>query len=490
MTPPRTPIPPAVRIAGLALLAACARPSTRAEARRLLPDATSPDAVSARLEASSGPSAGEVWTYEVRASQGGEVLEVTAAFPAGAEGRTLELGPRMRPFVEDLATAAGETWRAVEERDGEWPIDDPARGLRIHYKVRLGDAARAIDQPAVARAYEGALVSSPSTWLVHPSYAARASSAPGVRVRLRVASAPGESFVTGLRPAADERDAYEASAGDLGLLPYAAFGRFRVRPLEGTGVVAAILPGKLAHEREVLDWIATSARAVEGYYGRLPVEPLLVLVEPVPGRGVRSGTTLGRSGAAIFVPVGGSSTRGSLADEHHWLEEGLATYVEPLARAQAGLVSPESLWSEWVRGMPQGQPGPGDGGLDGTRSWGRTYWGGALDCLLADVEIRRRTDGRRSLRDALRGIVAAGGDITVSWPIERVIAAGDAATGVPVLREIYERTARKPYTVDLDALWAALGVVPAGRGVDFDDAAPEARLRQAFLEDRTSRDSR
>jgi hypothetical protein len=26
----------------------------------------------------------------------------------------------------------------------------------------------------------------------------------------------------------------------------------------------------------------------------------------------------------------------SLADEHHWLEEGLATYVEPIARAQDG----------------------------------------------------------------------------------------------------------------------------------------------------------
>ena len=26
----------------------------------------------------------------------------------------------------------------------------------------------------------------------------------------------------------------------------------------------------------------------------------------------------------------------NLADEHHWMEEGLATYVEPIARAQAG----------------------------------------------------------------------------------------------------------------------------------------------------------
>ena len=39
-------------------------------------------------------------------------------------------------------------------------------------------------------------------------------------------------------------------------------------------------------------------------------------------------------------------------------------------------------------------------GLDNTHTWGRTYWGGAMFCLLADVEIRRRTHNRRGLQDA------------------------------------------------------------------------------------------
>jgi hypothetical protein len=42
----------------------------------------------------------------------------------------------------------------------------------------------------------------------------------------------------------------------------------------------------------------------------------------------------------------------------------------------------------------RGEPGPGDGGLDDTDSWGRTYWGGALFCLLADVRFRERTGNR------------------------------------------------------------------------------------------------
>src|SRR5262245_62277172 len=111
------------------------------------------------------------------------------------------------------------------------------------------------------------------------------------------------------------------------------------------------------------------------------------------------------------------------------MEEGLATYVEPLARAQAGLLAPEVVWGDLVRGLPKGLPQAGDRGLDHTPTWGRTYWGGALFYLLAELEIRRRTDNRAGLQDALRGVVAAGGNISRSWPVEKVLTKGDAATG-------------------------------------------------------------
>ena len=82
----------------------------------------------------------------------------------------------------------------------------------------------------------------------------------------------------------------------------------------------------------------------------------------------------------------------SVPDEHHWIEEGIATYVEPIARAQVGDLSPEIVWRELVDGLPKGLPAPGDHGLDNTHTWGRTYWGGALFCLMADIEIHRRTN--------------------------------------------------------------------------------------------------
>ena len=48
-------------------------------------------------------------------------------------------------------------------------------------------------------------------------------------------------------------------------------------------------------------------------------------------------------------------------------------------------------WAEDRREMPRGLPNRGEGGMDDTHTWARTYWGGALFCLQADVAIREQT---------------------------------------------------------------------------------------------------
>ena len=173
----------------------------------------------------------------------------------------------------------------------------------------------------------------------------------------------------------------------------------------------------------------------------------------------------------------------SLPDRHDWLEEGLAIYVEAVARAQAGELRAETVWKGFMDGMPNGQPGPGDRGLDRTHTWGRTYWGGAMFCLLAEVEIRRRTDNRRGLQDALRAILAEGNMETVST-IEPLLAIGDRAVGAPVLTELYGRMKDQPAPTDLEALWRRLGIERDGRTVRFDDEAPEAEIRRAITRPR------
>ena len=177
----------------------------------------------------------------------------------------------------------------------------------------------------------------------------------------------------------------------------------------------------------------------------------------------------------------------SVPDEHHWIEEGIATYVEPIARAQVGDLSAGIVWRELVDGLPKGLPAPGDRGLDNTHTWGRTYWGGALFCLMADIEIHQRTKNRYGLQDALRGIVRAGGNMEHDWPLARALKAGDEAVGVPVLTELYDRMKATPLTPDLSAMWRDLGVRPSGDSVTFDQSAPQASIVRSIMARRSSR---
>lgn len=246
-------------------------------------------------------------------------------------------------------------------------------------------------------------------------------------------------------------------------------------------------------------WVADARRAVEGYYGRFPVDKLRISVRANRRRGVGSATTLGQAVPLIRIAVhprtaaedfGSDWTLThemihlalpSLADEHHWLEEGIATYVEPIARARAGLVSEQAVWAEWLRNYSQGLPGEGDRGLDHESSWGRTYYGGAIFCLLADVEIRARTDNRKSLRDALVAILASNGDIRHGDSIERLFASGDRATGANVLSELYGRMKDSPVPTELESTWKRLDVSLVRNRVLFDDSAPLANVRRALV---------
>ena len=252
----------------------------------------------------------------------------------------------------------------------------------------------------------------------------------------------------------------------------------------------------------IVAWVENAAKSVTVYYGRFPVPRDRILVQFEAGsRGVGHGTTWGGVGgfpAFTRVRVGEHTTQQeldddwmmthelihtafpSMADEHHWIEEGISVYVEPIARVQNGLLRPEKIWSDMVRDMPQGDPGASDHGLDQTHTWGRTYWGGAQFCLLADVTIRKQTHNREGLQDALRAIVAAGGTIDQDWPIEKAFAIGDQATGTHVLTDLYNQMRDSPKPVDLDALWKELGIVQTPDGLHFDDRAPLASVRTAI----------
>lgn len=480
---------------------------------------------------SGGAGASELWRYGVRFLPESGRLDVQLTLPRGAWPE-LEIEPALRGAVEALSVtvpgleagdgvppageeglARGTGWTPVpaappspgagRDRAGVVASVDACqkRGCTLRYRFALRAAAQAARDPMYAEEAGGALIAPSSTWLLRPRRAP-----PGARYRVRVEVPPGWSFLTGLSPAR-ESGVYEADAEGIGVAPFAAFGRLDATALavEG-GEILLARPAAMAwpHEASTAALVRSSAGAVAGYFGRFPVPRVLLLLLWDPACGTPDHdcylTTLGNGGASIagaVAPIPAIEAIDpvrewqmahemvhlafpNLARRHHWLEEGVATYVEPVARARAGILTPEQVWGELHDNLAQGLPGPGDGGLDDTARWARTYWGGALFCLLADIRIREQSHGRRGLEDALRGILAAGGDIRVRWPIERVLEVGDRAAGVPVLGPLYQALAHRPEPTDLAALFRSLGVSRRDGAVVFDDAAPEAEIRKSI----------
>ena len=273
----------------------------------------------------------------------------------------------------------------------------------------------------------------------------------------------------------------------------------------GSSTIEIVMSGvklDLAHDI-LLAYVGDAAHAVSHYYGAFPVGRAQLQIVVVSGRtGVLQGTTWGNKDglpAVTRLRIGQHTSQHdlrtdwklthefvhtalpSLPDDQHWLEEGIATYVEPIARFQGGSLTKKQVWWGMIDGMPNGEPGSSDLGLDNTHTWGRTYWGGALFCIIADIRIRQQTKNAFGLQDALAAVVHAHGSIEDSWSIVQVLAVADKRTGTTVLEDLYTSWRSTAVKVDLAELWRQLGVSDSPEGVRFDDSAPLANVRETIL---------
>jgi predicted metalloprotease with PDZ domain len=169
----------------------------------------------------------------------------------------------------------------------------------------------------------------------------------------------------------------------------------------------------------------------------------------------------------------------SLPREQHWIEEGMATYIEPIARAMTGIVSEESMWEEIMRKAPDAFRNIRTG-LNGETDYRRIYWGGAVFFLLADIEIRRNTKNKYTLQDAMQAILRSEGTMNVDRDVYRVLRTGDKAVTGRVLENLYEKFGKTAYIPDLERLWRELGVERNGSTVRFRNDAPLAAVRKAI----------
>lgn len=293
-------------------------------------------------------------------------------------------------------------------------------------------------------------------------------------------------------PRADAQ-AFSSRSGSKPTLLSLSNARFEIYQTEGKlGVSSA----------DVTNYVRDAARAVIAYYGTFPVEKTVVVIEPTDDYGVGFATSTHEDAGGyglIEIQIGRYATNNQLRTSwtlthemmhlafpimgrrHRWLAEGIATYVEPIGRMRIGRLSREEMWGDLADNLHKGLPSASDdGGLNQVQGYRRLYWGGALYCLLADVEIRKRTHNRLGLEEALRAVANMGGTAASDWNAEKSLRVADGAIGARVLQDLYEQMAETPRTVDIRNLLRQLGVKRSGSTIVFDDEAPLAAVRRAI----------
>lgn len=454
---------------------------------------------------SARSESGEVFDYVVRCDARLQTLFIAVAVPAGP-ARLMRVHAEAMPFL-DAALLETIPRRPVALSIGPlgYQVPELARRTRLSYRFRIAQAAAGLRTDDRVRLLDQMVEATPGSFLLSPAHAEAAA-----RYRVRMELAPPIRFASGMPR--DARDgAYTGALSDLRAAPYSVFGDLETAQLATRSgrarlVSPTLAPSRLrATSRAMHTWASRATATTTAYFGQpLPFEPAIIVV-PRPGRSVGFGRAMAGSGGAVLVDVGTEVSDRSLDSDwvlthelvhlalpsvgshHRWFEEGVATYVEPIARARGGLWSEAELWQHFVSNMGHAIDDDGKtGAFDDTPTWGHIYWGGALFFLLADVEIRQATTNRRGVRDALQGIVRSGASGEDRWPIERALRVGDRATGTRVLERLYERLGQGRERVDIQALFRKLGVEPHGTQASLRDDAPLARARMLTTRERAA----
>lgn len=369
---------------------------------------------------------------------------------------------------------------------------------RLSYQIDLARLAQTSGHSDRAQKVGDSFVGTLSTVLVVPEPLTTE-----IPVTVRVHAAPPLDVALGLRRGRAP-SSYELMAHEIPVATYFAFGKLQQRTLTVAGGTLELsrLDGPLATSfTELCTWVEKSARAVADFYGAFPVPRASVLLVPRPSRdAVVFGKVLPESEPGIVIVIGEHAQRNALNSDwiliHElfhlgfpslhgrgkWLDEGLATYYEPVIRARAGLYTEAQLWDELERRMPEGLPAFTERGLDHAGDFQGVYWGGAIASLVADVEARKR-DPARGLEHGLRALREAGGTASEVWSLDDAVSVVDRALKAPILTSIARAHAKRGTPFDLARLFADLGVSRDSRGaIQLSNDAPLAAIRRAITQ--------
>jgi len=326
--------------------------------------------------------------------------------------------------VDALARSSG----LPLQRDGDgWSARDWRAGECLRWRADLGRIADANARRSPLRASE--TITDPGGWLL----AAPDVAAAEARVDLPAGIALSTPWTP--LPSPDATRRYRIVHTPEDWLARVAIGRLSETTIERPGGRLHVAIGgtpDAAQRARLLAWLGRVSDAATTAYGRLPLADVQVLVIPVGAQ--RDAVVFGQStrgqgnGLSLFV----DPSRDARAFERDWiavhelshlfhphlgargawLAEGLATYLQNVLRARAGLLTPAQAWAELADGFARGRAAtPRDGAstlehasldMENEHGYTRVYWSGTAYWLAVDLELRRTSGGRLGVDEALR----------------------------------------------------------------------------------------
>ncbi len=385
----------------------------------------------------------------------------------------------------------------------------PTGGIRcLRYSVDIGRAARADRFNSVLG--NGSIAVSPTLWMWRPLLLSRDE----ILATFDLAGG-GQIFVP-WQMMNEEGTYYRLKASPQSGSATSVFGSFQqsIEQVAGADLRVVMLDTRDKTDLQALiPWVRATAESIATTYGRFPNPNANILLIPTGGQAWRSDSAVsfGRlvrdGGETIELMINQNRPIDEFYEEwtpthefshlmlpyvdqeQRWISEGFAQYYQNVLLARAKQQSAEYSWQKIYAGLERGResaPGmsPNDaaaGSMRNTRM--KVYWSGAAIALMADVELRRRSNGKESLDSVLGQLQQCCLPSASAWSGKELFGKLDQLLDQPLFLDLYRQYADADGFPDARPLLERLGVSLRDGQVELDPSAELSGIRDAITYD-------
>lgn len=373
-----------------------------------------------------------------------------------------------------------------------------------------------VDLARAASAHRFSNTLSPENIIVSPSYWMwRPELRGGNTIRVSFRLPESVQIAVPWRRLSEDSHVYLLGVSPESAYAPAVFGNFDYREIEVPGATlrVSLLSGvEPMNNDEIARWVRATATDVSLAYGRFPNPSPQVVVIPVGGNrsnnwsAVPFGRVIRDGGETIELQVDQSQPlEVLLADwtathefshlmlpyierKHRWISEGFAQYYQNVLLSRSGAYDDLDAWQEIYDGYERGRQSrpelsPNEASSGTVRaSLMKVYWSGAALALMADVQLRKLSNGTESLDDILDRFQACCLPSERVWSGPELFAYFDVLASAPVFMPLYKRFADTAGFPDTSDIFAQLGLTVSDGKVHYSRGAESHALRDAILE--------